>query len=94
MMHSPVVAFPLFLQTHYIRNIVVVLKVSCFRLIFISSGKRHPLGSSFQENDPYIYTHRGALIYTYSLIQRTFVDSFVESAQNVTPEKSQGGYKA
>ena len=24
MMHLPIVAFPLFLQTHYIRNIVVV----------------------------------------------------------------------
>ena len=35
------------------------LKVSCFSLIFISSGKWHPLWSSFQENDPYmyIYTH-------------------------------------
>ena len=52
MMHLPIVAFPLFLQTNYIRNITVVLKVSCFSLIFISSGKRHPLWSSFQENDP------------------------------------------
>ena len=48
MMHSPIVAFPLFLQTHYIRNIAEILKVSCFSLIFISSL------SSFQENDPYI----------------------------------------
>ena len=32
-MHLPIVAFPLFLQTHYIRNIAVVLKVSCFSLI-------------------------------------------------------------
>ena len=30
MMHLPIVAFPLFLQTHYIRNIVIVLKKSCF----------------------------------------------------------------
>ena len=51
-MHLPTVAFPLFLQTHYIRNIVVV---SCFSLIFIPSEKRHPLWSRFQENDPYIY---------------------------------------
>ena len=29
-------------------------KVSCFSLIFISSGKWHPLWSSFQENDPYM----------------------------------------
>ena len=55
-MHSPIVAFPSFLQTHYIRNIAVVLKVSCFNLIFISSGKWHPLWSSFQENDRYIKT--------------------------------------
>ena len=49
-MHSPTVAHPLYLQTHYIRNIAVV---SCFNLIFISSGKRHPLWSSFEEKDPY-----------------------------------------
>ena len=26
-------------------------------LFFISSGKWHPLWSSFQENDPYVYIH-------------------------------------
>ena len=50
------------------------LKLSCFRLIFISSGKRHSLWSSFQENDPYIYIHiygwgwgveGGERLYTY-----------------------------
>ena len=69
-----------------------------FSFNFYFIRKAAPFGSSFQENDPYryiyIYTHRGAFICTYSLIQRTFVDTFVESAQNVTPEKSQGGYKA
>ena len=39
MMHLPIVAFPLFLQTNYIRNIVVVWKVSCFSSVFISLGK-------------------------------------------------------
>ena len=29
------------------------LKSLCFSSIFISLGKRHPLWSSFQENDPY-----------------------------------------
>ena len=40
-----------FIQTHYIWNIAVVKKVSCFKLMFISSGKLHPLWYSFQEND-------------------------------------------
>ena len=42
MMHSHIVAFPSFLQTHYIRNIAVVKKF-CFRFVFISLGKQHPL---------------------------------------------------
>ena len=29
-MHLPIVAFPLFLQTHYIRNIAIVLKSFMF----------------------------------------------------------------
>ena len=56
MMHLPIVAFPLFLQTHYIRNIVVVLKVSCFSLIFISSGKGTLFGPVFRRmTHIYIY---------------------------------------
>ena len=55
-MHLPLVAFPLFLQTHYIRNIAVF---SCFmfQLNFYFIGKRHPLWSSFQENDPSMFSH-------------------------------------
>ena len=34
---------------------ILISKVSCFGLIFISSAKRHRLWSSFQENDPHIY---------------------------------------
>ena len=53
MIHSHIAPVPLLLQTHYIRNIAVVSKVSCF--IFISLGKCHPLQSSFQENDPSVF---------------------------------------
>ena len=46
---------PLFLQTHYIRNIIVVQKVWCFSWVFISAGKQHPLWSSFQETHIRVY---------------------------------------
>ena len=51
-MHSPIVAFPLFLQTHYIIYTARIWKMSCFNLIFISSGKWHPLWSHFQNAPP------------------------------------------
>ena len=75
MIHSHIMPSLLFLQTHYIRNIVVVLKVSCFFKFFISSGKQHPLRSSFQENDPYIYIYglTGIYIYTSQPIQFTSI---------------------
>ena len=53
MMHSYIVAFPLFLQTHYIRNIAVVLKVSCFNFYFIR--KAAPSLVVFRMTHVYIY---------------------------------------
>ena len=55
MMHSHIVEFPLFLKNPLYQKYSGIWKVSYFNFIFISSEKRHPLWSSFQENDP--YTH-------------------------------------
>ena len=55
MMHSHTVAFPLFLQTHYIRNTMVVKNIVAwiFKKKFFNQDLLFYFWSSFQENDPY-----------------------------------------
>ena len=58
MKHSHTVEFPLFLQSHYITNMVVVKKFYVLDLFLFHLEKQYPLWSSFWENDPYTFCHQ------------------------------------
>ena len=61
MMHLPIVAFALFLQTHYIRNTAVVQKVSCLSLILFHRETGTLFGPVFRR-----MTHISVCLYTHT----------------------------